>query len=280
MDGFLLVNKPKGYTSHDLVMKTRRILNTKKIGHGGTLDPNATGLMLLTLGKATKMTQFVQLHDKEYIAQIKLGIYTDSLDITGNVIETAEVNPVSVEQINDVFKSMIGPQKQLPPMYSAKKVNGQTLYKAARNNQEVERKPADITIYELQLLRYENDLIDFRVKCSTGTYIRVLADDICRKLNNIGTLNELCRTEIADFTLDQAYTLEQIEEGNFTLLTTYDVMNFYPYYEMEDITDVLNGKTIRLNTKEETVIITHENEVIAVYEKLPNNYYHCKRGLW
>ncbi|MBR0137174.1 MAG: tRNA pseudouridine(55) synthase TruB [Erysipelotrichaceae bacterium] len=280
MDGFLLVNKPQGITSHTLVLKVRRALGIDKIGHTGTLDPMATGLMLLSIGKATKVLPFVVAHDKQYIAELTLGKATDTLDITGEITEEREVPELTEERVKEVLDSFIGDQKQLPPMYSAKKVNGQTLYKAARNNQQIERKPQDINITELKLISFEENRIRFSVDCSSGTYIRVLAADIAGRLGTVGCLSYLDRTRIDRFKLKDAFTLEQIENGDYSCISIYEMLKDYPYYEMNDASAVLNGKTIRLECDEPLVMITHQNEVLAAYERLPNGYYHCRRGLW
>ncbi|MBQ9037101.1 MAG: tRNA pseudouridine(55) synthase TruB, partial [Erysipelotrichaceae bacterium] len=189
MDGILLVNKPSGITSHDLVMKVRKKLMTQKIGHTGTLDPLANGVMILTVGKATKILPYITNHDKEYVAVLKLGIRTNTLDVTGDVLEEREINKVTEEQIREVFESFIGPQKQVPPMFSAKKINGKKLYELAREDIEIEREACDIVIHEMELLDFNgNDEIRFRVSCSAGTYIRVLCEDIAERLGNIGTM--------------------------------------------------------------------------------------------
>ncbi len=280
MDGFLLVNKPKGITSHTLVLKVRKALGIDKIGHTGTLDPMATGLMLLCIGKATKVLPFVVAHDKQYIAELTLGFSTDTLDVTGEIVERRDVPELMDERIREVLESFLGDQKQLPPMYSAKKVNGQTLYKAARNNQVIERQPQDITVSRIELLDHTDNRITFSVDCSSGTYVRVLASDIAERLGTAGSLSALNRTRIDRFELKDAYTTEQIESGEFSFISIYEMLKEYPYYEMEDISDVINGKTIRLDSDQPLVMITHEDNVIAAYERLPNGYYHCRRGLW
>ena len=185
MDGVLIVNKPKGYTSHDVVNVLRKALNTKKIGHTGTLDPNATGVLLILVGAATKISKYLIEHDKTYIATIKLGEKTDTGDSEGNVIEENQDSPVfSREQLEEVLKTFIGKQKQIPPKYSAIKVNGKKAYEYARQGQEIELEPRDIEIYSIKLLKLEGKEITFEVSCSKGTYIRVLCEDIAQKLRD------------------------------------------------------------------------------------------------
>jgi len=279
MDGIILVNKPQGWTSHDLVQKVRRLLNIKKIGHTGTLDPLASGLMMLTIGKATKLLPFIVEHSKEYIAELQMGYSTDTLDITGEVRQQKEIIPYTRTDILNVFESMTGPQLQMPPMYSSKKVNGKKLYELARKNIEVERKAVPIEIKELELLEAEGDVIRFRVRCSSGTYVRVICSDIAEKLNNLGVMKSLVRTSIDDYRLDQASSLEDIENGHFSLYTAYDVLTKYPYIEMEDVSDVVNGKPIKLNCEHDLVMITHSNEVVAAYQRDKDDIFTCRRGL-
>ena len=279
MDGILLVNKPSGITSHKLVEKVRRIINNPKVGHTGTLDPLADGLMLLTVGKATKILPYIVSHNKEYVAVLKLGYSTDTLDVTGEIVNEKELVPVNREQVLSVLNGFLGPQKQLPPMYSAKKIDGRKLYEYARSGKEVERKPADIKINEIELLDMKDDEIIFRVACSSGTYVRVLCEDIARALDNEGCMKRLTRTAIDRYRVTESCTLEDIQNGNYKTVSIYDILSDYPYVEMEDVSDVRNGKPLKLNNREEIVFITHEGEVLAAYEK-DGEIYRCKRGLW
>lgn len=279
MNGILLVNKPQGITSFKLVEKVRRMLGNEKAGHTGTLDPLASGLMMLTIGKATKILPYIVSHTKEYEAVLKLGFSTDTLDITGTVTAEKEIVPFSESQVREALKGFLGKSQQLPPMYSAKKVNGRKLYEYARNNQKIERKPSDIEIYELELISISNDEIRFRTLCSAGTYVRTLCQDIATRLNNEGCMKELIRTGIDRYSLDESYTLEEIENGNYELLNSYDVLRDYQYIEMDDLSDVLNGKPLKLNCNDDIVFITNNGSIIAAYQ-LDGDVYRCKRGLW
>lgn len=281
IDGILLVNKPSGITSHDLVMKVRKKLMTQKIGHTGTLDPLASGVMILTVGKATKILPYITNHDKEYEAVLKLGIRTNTLDVTGEVQEEKEVKPVSVSQINEVFNSMLGSQKQVPPMFSAKKINGKKLYELAREDIEIEREACDIVIHELELLDYNgSDEIRFRVRCSAGTYVRVLCEDIAEKLDNIGTMKQLTRTAVDRYTLKDCYQLDEIDI-NCNLISTYDILSGYPYVEIEDLKPIYDGKKIKIDCDEDLIFIVNNEKVIAAYEKITDNgIYASRRGLW
>ena len=190
MDGVLIINKPKGYTSHDIVNIVKKELNITKVGHAGTLDPMATGVLIILLGKATKLSNYLMDHDKEYIATLKLGKRTDTLDSEGQIIEEKEIPALSKENINEVLLSFLGKSKQIPPMYSAIKINGKKLYELARKGEEIERKEREIEIYEIEFikLKEENNKvseIEFKVNCSKGTYIRTLCEEIAKKLGTI-----------------------------------------------------------------------------------------------
>lgn len=185
VDGVLIINKPKGFTSHDVVNILRKTLNTKKIGHTGTLDPNATGVLPILIGTATKISKYLIEHDKTYIATIKLGEKTDTGDAEGKVIEKdLKLQDISYEQITEILKTFIGKQKQIPPAFSAIKINGKKAYEYARKGQAVELEPRNIEIYDVNLKKIENKEITFEVFCSKGTYIRTLCEDIAKKLRN------------------------------------------------------------------------------------------------
>lgn len=210
MDGIIIINKPSGCTSHGIVSKIRKKLNIKKVGHTGTLDPLATGVLPILLGNATKLSKYLINHDKEYIATIKLGVKTDTADIEGIVLEKQEVPQISEKQIIEVLDSCIGKQKQIPPMYSAIKVKGKKLYEYARNGENIEVEPRDIEIYNIELIQYKDNNIKFKVACSKGTYIRSLCENIAQKLNTIGTMLELKRTQVGIFKIEEAAELEEL----------------------------------------------------------------------
>ncbi|MBQ7951092.1 MAG: tRNA pseudouridine(55) synthase TruB [Clostridia bacterium] len=213
MNGYLLINKPKGPTSHDIVYRVRKIANTKKVGHTGTLDPMATGLMVVCIGTATKAADYITNGTKAYIATMQLGLVSDTLDITGDVQKLPHKD-VSEDTIREAFCSFLGEQMQLPPMYSAKKVDGKKLYELARKGQEVERKPNSITIFRLEILSIIGETIQFYVECSKGTYIRSLIDDIGKKLEYGAVMTALQRVKSGQFSLKQehCHTLEELEK--------------------------------------------------------------------
>lgn len=211
MDGVLVVRKEKGFTSHDVVAKLRGILHMKKIGHTGTLDPDAEGVLPVVLGKATRLVELLTEKQKTYEALLHLGIETDTQDMTGKVLGELPVT-VSEEQVTEAVNSFLGEQQQIPPMYSALKVDGRKLYELAREGKTVERKPRTVHFYEIRILELRLPLVRLSVTCSKGTYIRTLCHDIGQKLGCGGCMEELLRTRSGQFTLEDSLTLEEIRE--------------------------------------------------------------------
>jgi tRNA pseudouridine55 synthase len=211
-DGILLVDKPSGPTSADIVRVIKRRHRPESIGHLGTLDPMATGLLPLCLGAGTKIAQFLAAESKAYTGTIELGVRTDTLDVTGQVLERAEVQSFDEERLADVAAALSGPQMQLPPMFSAVKVGGRELYKHARAGNEVERTPRDVTIESFELERLSESLLGFAVSCSKGTYVRVLAEDVGRALGTVAALASLRRTRFGSFEIESATPLADLEQ--------------------------------------------------------------------
>ncbi len=214
MQGILIINKPKGYTSQDVVSKVKKILNIKKAGHTGTLDPLATGVLPIMLGNYTKLSKYLIEHDKTYIAKVKLGEKSSTGDLEGEIIESKEVDEklTTLSNINNVLNSFIGIQKQIPPKYSAIKVNGKKLYEYARDSKEVEIPEREIEIYNIRFIEYINHEITFEVSCSKGTYIRTLCENIAEKLGTVGTMTSLVRTKVDRFSIENALTLDELNE--------------------------------------------------------------------
>ncbi|MCK5690463.1 tRNA pseudouridine(55) synthase TruB [Myxococcota bacterium] len=235
MDGILVIDKPVGPTSHDVVAIARKALNMKKVGHTGTLDPAATGVLPLVLGQGTKIAQYLSGDDKTYEAVIRLGITTTTLDREGEVTSQKEVN-VDKAAILQALEPFRGEIEQTPPMYSAKKLDGQPLYKLARKGVEVERKAKKIVIYELELLEMNLPDISVRVRCSAGTYIRVLAEDLGEKLGCGAYLAELRRTQAGVFTLADAVELEELRANpdlaSAKLMSPVQVLSEFPVLKM------------------------------------------------
>jgi len=212
--GLLLVNKPSGITSFKLVNLIKKKLQVKKAGHCGTLDPLASGLMLVLTGKATKSQDKFMKQDKVYFASVKLGTKTDSGDMAGKIIQQSDYAHVNIDNIKDVCKDFIGETEQIPPMFSALKVGGKKLYELARKGIEIERKKRKITIYFIDIIDYSDGIIKMRVKCSSGTYIRTLAEDIGEKLSTHAVLENLVREEIGIYSLKNAVSLEEINNAS------------------------------------------------------------------
>ena len=210
MDAIFNVLKPPKMTSHDVIGFLRRVLNTKKIGHGGTLDPDAAGVLPVFAGSATRLLEFAVEGEKEYIAEFTLGAQTDTGDDSGEVVKTLPVPQFSREELQAVLARFVGKQLQLPPMYSAIKVNGKKLYQLARQGVEVERTARPIEVYKLELLHFTDKTFTVRVACSKGTYIRVLGEDLATALGTCGTMSFLLRTQVGAYTIDKAYTLQEI----------------------------------------------------------------------
>lgn len=217
MNGVILINKEKGISSFRVVAKIRKILNIKKVGHTGTLDPSATGLLPILVGNGTKISKYLIEHDKTYIAKLKLGIKTTTADGEGDILEKDDfkLNKKDENFYIESFNSFVGKSTQIPPIYSAIKVDGKKLYEYARKNEEVEIKPREIEIYNIKIIsiNYDENEIDFEVSCSKGTYIRSLCEDIAKKLETCGYMKELKRTRVDNFRIEDAITLEELENN-------------------------------------------------------------------
>lgn len=267
MNGLIVVNKDINVTSRDVVNKLNKILNTKKIGHTGTLDPIATGVLVCLIGKYTKLVPLITSYDKEYIATIKLGIKTDTGDITGNILEQKDFN-ITKEDILNVFNNFPKEYVQTVPIYSAVKVNGKKLYEYARTGEYVELPKREVKINCLELLDFSNDTITFKANVSKGTYIRALIEDICEKLNVFGTMSSLIRTKQGNFNIEDAKKIEDIENNNYRLQSIHDFLNC----EVIEIPDNLyktisNGGVINNEFGiKDKVIFTYDNKDIAIYE--------------
>lgn len=211
MDGIIVIKKEKGFTSHDVVAKLRGILHMKKIGHTGTLDPEAEGVLPVALGKGTRLVDLLTEKEKTYEAVLRLGVVTDTQDMTGTILEEKEVQ-ASEEEVRLAVQRFLGDQLQVPPMYSALKVGGKKLYELAREGRVVERKPRPVHFYEIEILEMKLPCVKLRVTCSKGTYIRTLCNDIGEALGCGGAMEALVRTRVGKYTLSDSYTLSQVEE--------------------------------------------------------------------
>ncbi|MFA5602866.1 MAG: tRNA pseudouridine(55) synthase TruB [Bacilli bacterium] len=268
MNGVLLINKPKGITSRDVVNKVSKILNIKKVGHSGTLDPMATGVLVLGIGKTTKIMDLLTSLNKEYIAEVTLGIETDTLDITGSVINEKKFD-IKKEDIITVLKDFTGEYNMEVPIYSAIKVKGKKLYEYARNGKNVDLPIKKVNVYNLELI---SDLVDnkFKIKCkvSKGTYIRSLIRDIGRKLGTYATMSELERAMQGDFNIEDCFSIEDIEKGEYKLLSVKEVLNIPKIKVTEKLLfKIKNGAIIEKFFDENKALILDNNDnEVAIYQ--------------
>jgi len=275
LEGVLPVMKPANFTSHDVVAKVRGILGIRRIGHTGTLDPQVTGVLPLCIGRATRIVEYIQDLPKEYEAVLTLGVATDTEDMTGNVLIQLPEVKLDHEVVNSVFKQFIGVIEQIPPMYSAIKVDGKRLYDLARQGQEVERKPRKIEIYEMEIKEIKCDLanpqIRFRVKCSKGTYIRTLCVDIGRVLGFPATMSELVRTATGSITIAQCVTLSEVasmqKQGliNTIMIPTDQAIAHMPFLTVtaQESVQALQGKSLQNDSILARTLI--HNELVRLY---------------
>lgn len=268
--GIINIYKEKGFTSHDVIAKMRGICKQKKIGHTGTLDPDAVGVLPVCLGAATKLCDMLTDRNKEYIAVLRLGVTTDTQDISGRVLEEKEVT-VSKETVQEVILSFLGNQLQVPPMYSALKVNGKKLYELAREGKEVERLPRPVSIYEIEILGENMPEFTIRVACSKGTYIRTLCHDIGQKLGCGAIMTALTRTRVGEFPIEKAYTLSKIQqlsdEGRLweILVPIEKVFEHFPSVTVKKDASkaLLNGNQLKMEEIEKPTDIM---EKVRVYD--------------
>lgn len=267
MDGIIVVNKPKGITSRDVVNKMCKLLNTKKIGHTGTLDPIATGVLVLCVGKATKLVEVLTSNDKEYIATVKLGILTDTLDTDGTIIEKKHVN-LDKNELENVLNSFVGTYNQEVPIYSAVKINGKKLYEYAREKKEVTLPKRMVEIKKIELLELEDGYYKFKVSVSKGTYIRSLIKDINEKLRIIGVMSDLVRTRQGKFLINDSYTLGEIERNNYKILSVTDVLKDENCVIIDGtlFEKVKNGAIINNEYNTNMVTFVYNDNVVAIYK--------------
>lgn len=265
MNGILIVNKSDGFTSRDVVNKLSKVFNTKKIGHTGTLDPIAKGVLVVVLGKYTKLCEDLTQTYKEYIATFKLGILTDTLDITGNVIDEKSCN-VSEEEIRNVISNYKCVYNQEVPIYSSVKINGRKLYEYARNGEEVTLPKREVDIKSIEVLEINKDIIKIKCLVSKGTYIRSLIRDIGESLNTHATMTDLIRTKQGIFDIKDSYTIEDIENGNYKLINIEDVLDLC-VINKEYIKEATNGVKLKLDIKNKYILFKSNNEEVALYKK-------------
>lgn len=279
MEGIIVVNKPKGITSFDVIRKLKKILKTKKIGHTGTLDPLATGIMLVCVGRATKLASDLEAKDKIYIADFDIGYATDTYDIEGKKIAENTIE-ISKENLEQSIKKFIGNIKQIPPMYSAIKIDGNKLYHLARKGIEVERPERNVTIEYINLLDFKDNKVKIETKVSKGCYIRSLIYDIGQDLGTYATMTALQRKQVGDYSLENSYSLEQIEKmvlnNDFKFLKTIEEIFSYDKYSLQtekELTLYKNGNTVKIkeNLENKRYRIYFQNEFVGLANIENNN---------
>lgn len=258
MEGIININKPSGISSFDVIRVLRKTLKEKRIGHTGTLDPLATGVLIICVGKATRLAQDIEGYSKVYVAELELGYKTDTYDIEGSVTEKSSIESVTFDEFKNVVDSFVGHSKQLPPMYSAIKINGQKLYELARKGIEVERKTRDINIDFIEIVEFDGKKAKIRCKVSKGTYIRSLIYDIGEKLGTFATMTSLVREKVGDIDIANAFSLEEIENlhNNNREDFLWSVEKFFDYPKLilnneRDLKLFLNGNTVRFSATDD-----------------------------
>ena len=268
--GIIPINKPKGWTSFDVVNKLKYKLKPLKVGHLGTLDPMATGVLLVTVGKATKLFDIMQEKHKTYIATFEFGYSTNTLDATGE-IDGKCLNIPTKEEIEKVLCEFVGKIRQIPPKFSAKSINGKRAYELARNNEEFELKPKEVEIYNIQILSYENNILKLEIVCGSGTYIRSVGRDIANKLNSLATMIELVRTSIDQFSIKDCFDIRDIDDVEKRIYPIQKILN-YPRLELneEEKFKLLNGQVLNLTRADGCYMLNDDYDTTAIIEVKEN----------
>lgn len=272
MDGAIIINKPKGYTSRDVINRLNKILNTKKIGHTGTLDPHATGILICLINRGTKLSKILINQDKEYIASFKLGLLTDTLDITGKVLKEENFN-YNKKDIIKALNHFKGIYNQEVPAYSAVKIQGKKLYQYARLNEDIKLPKREVNIYNIKLLSIKEDIITIKTKVSKGTYIRSLIRDIGNFLGTYATLTDLERISLGNFNIKDTNSLEDIINNKYNFYSISNLLQDYPHEEIDSkmLYKVRNGQILEKSIQDYLLFTVNKKE-IALYEKYDDNH--------
>ena len=271
MDGILVVDKKEGMTSRDVVNILMKQFSTKKVGHTGTLDPMATGVLVICFGKSTKLVEVITAYEKEYVFEAELGTETDTYDCTGSILKR-EVALFSKKEVERALKDMVGKMLQEVPLYSAVKVKGKKLYEYARNREEVELPKREVAIHcaELQKISYTEEKTHIQVKIvvSKGTYIRSFIRDLAHHLHTVGMMTSLRRTKQGKFQIEDAFSLEDIKAEKYTFIPLLEVLKIYKQVEvpLEEKKKIQNGALLLKDTEEDTILFTHKGIPLALYK--------------
>ena len=267
MNGLIVVNKEKGYTSRDVVNILGKLLGTKKVGHTGTLDPIAEGVLVCVVGKCTKLCDILVSDEKEYIAEAEFGYLTDTLDSTGKVLKTCDKS-ISLDEINKTLKYFLGEYEQEVPIFSAVKVNGKKLYEYARNNIEVKLPKRIVNVKNIELINFENNKLTFKVLVSKGTFIRSLIRDIGEYLGTYATMTKLVRTKQSGYNIDKSYSLDDIKNGNYKLIHLDEIFKDSKVINVDKVMydKIVRGQEFKNEFNELYILYKYNNEIVAVYE--------------
>ena len=279
----ILVDKKEGISSYFVIKMIKKLYHTNKVGHCGTLDPFASGLLIIGVNQATKILSFVEDDIKEYIATVSLGFKTDTKDITGKILEKKDIVSFDEKKFNEVVKQFIGEINQTPPLYSAIHVNGKKLYEYARNNEKVTINSRKVVVDEIKLLSLDDNSFKIYVKCHKGTYIRCLGEDIAATLNNLGTVTTLRRISIGKLNVSDATLTSSLEKGIYKKYNVDEILDFKTIdltNNDKKLKNVYNGQDIFLDNHDKYVLIKDGKEIVAIYDRIDGNRYHCYRGLY
>lgn len=267
MNGIIVVNKKKDYTSRDVVNILGKIIGTKKIGHTGTLDPIAEGVLVCVVGKCTKLCERLTSEEKEYIATMQFGVLTDTLDNTGIILKENS-KAITFEEIKNAFNYFKGEYLQEVPIYSSVKVNGKKLYEYARNRESVELPKRMVNIKSIEIVDFKDNILTFKTLVSKGTYIRSLIRDIAEYLGTYGTMTKLIRTKQGGFSIENSYTLDDVKNGNYNMIDLNEIFKDYPLINVneEEYNKIKNGQEMKRFCDSEYIIYKYNDEVIAIYE--------------
>ena len=272
-NGIIPINKPRGWTSFDVVNKIKHMVKPLKVGHLGTLDPMATGVLLVTIGKATKLFDLMQEKEKTYIAEFKFGMLTDTLDITGEVLETRKVEKITLEMLEKATQNLIGEIDQIPPKYSAKSINGKRAYELARNNIEFEIPAKRVKIFNIDILKFNGETFELKISCGSGTYIRAIGRDIAKSLGTIATMSSLVRTSVGSISLEDSINIESLSKDNVfdKMLQLNNVLNYSELLcnEQEKF-KLLNGQLLDRNLPDGVYKLNDNEDTVALI-KINNN---------
>lgn len=278
MNGLLCIYKEANMTSFDALRTIKRVFKTKKVGHSGTLDPNATGVLVVAVNRATKSLPYLDVFDKIYHAKIKLGLQTHTGDIWGDIVEEKEIKSYTKEELEKALDAFTGKISQRVPMVSAKRIDGKRLYQYVLDGETVETQYSDIEIYNIDLISFKDDEIEIRAHVSNGTYIRTLCEDIAEQLNNLGTMSYLEREKVGKFDLSDSIKLEDINIDT-PLLAVKDHVSLPVIEAYDKRSQIMHGQRIELDIVENKVVLDG-NEFYAVYEREKNTTFKSVRGLW